>query len=157
MTEQVHNLTRFAAHKNSNGSSSQPGTFALEPHAERVAANLLEAFGLLARRGSGALAWATPYLDDPIAFLLDSISDATSLWDTNGDLIYCNRAAAELGIGVGSESLGETLHLAGRRFERRCLRCHTHGVDYMLEIVHEIRPLSAENPYVRGRSQKRRS
>jgi PAS domain-containing protein len=60
---------------------------------------LLGAARLLNRRGAGSLAWAAPFRDDPIAFLLDSMSDGMIIWAVGGELLYQNRAAAELGSG----------------------------------------------------------
>ena len=72
--------------------------------ADQGSAELLRAFAMLSRRGTGLGSWAAPFRHDPIAFLLDSVSDATNLWGPAGELLYRNRAAAELDIGYPSEA-----------------------------------------------------
>jgi hypothetical protein len=99
---------------------------------------LLTAFELLGRRGQGQLAWAPPLSDDPIAFLLDSVSDAISLWALDGKLLYQNRAAAGNRDWRGAEALLEQFTARGRRFERRCLRYGTDRGGYLLEVIHEL-------------------
>jgi len=108
---------------------------------ERRLAELLEVFELLSRRGIGLRAWAAPFRDDPLAFLLDTMSDGTRIWNARGELIYQNRAAAELRVGGREEVPIELILVNGQRFERRCLRCRLRGTDYVLEIVREVRPL----------------
>jgi hypothetical protein len=106
---------------------------------------LLTAFDLIARRGSGECAWAAPLGDDPIAFLLDSISDAANLWSADGARLCRNRASVALGLvsrmpGPTSESASgvEAFSTRGRRYQRRCLRCRIRAADYVLEIVREL-------------------
>lgn len=99
---------------------------------------LLKAFDLLTHRGAGALPWAAPLRDDPIAFLLDTMGDAISLRGAQGELLYQNRAAAELGIGRRDVAPLEAFAARGRRFERRCLSCCSRGGEYVLEIIREV-------------------
>jgi hypothetical protein len=101
-------------------------------------AYLLRAFGLLARRGAGEEAWASPFRDHPIAFLLDTVSDAASIWTVSGELLYQNRMARELGIGRGTDAAMEELSAGGRRFERRTIRSSSNGVEYVIEILREV-------------------
>jgi hypothetical protein len=109
---------------------------------------LLGAARLLNRRGAGSLAWAAPFREDPIAFLLDSMSDGMIIWAIGGELLYQNRAAAELGAGSRSVLPNvlpnpvplEAFSSSGRHFERRSLRCRAPGVDYILEIIREVSP-----------------
>jgi hypothetical protein len=105
---------------------------------ERATHSLLHAVGLLSRRGIGGLAWSTPFHDDPIAFMLDSINDALNVWDSEGRLVYQNRTAMGLGIGRSSDSAYEQFSSDGRRFERRCQRCRARGRSFLLEIIHEV-------------------
>lgn len=56
---------------------------------------LLRALRRVNRRGPGASAWAS-VMDDPIAFLLQSMSDPLLLRDREGRTIYANPAAQEL-------------------------------------------------------------
>jgi hypothetical protein len=101
-------------------------------------ADLLEAFGLLAQRGSGGLPWAAPFRHDPIAFLLDSMGDAVNLWTAGGFLLHRNRAAEALDMGRDEEAPVQVLSVDGRSFERRCMRCHADGIEYMLEMIREL-------------------
>jgi hypothetical protein len=120
--------------------SSDRGETPQESPAEHRLADLLEAFELLSHRGVGVRAWAAPFRDDPLAFLLDTVSDGARIWNARGDLVYENRAAAEIGVGGSNETPVEVLVVNDRSFERRCLRCHFHDVDYILEIVREVAP-----------------
>jgi hypothetical protein len=105
---------------------------------EQAVADLLRAFELLNRRGTGVSAWAAPFRDDPLAFLLDSTSDAMSVWGGGGELLYQNRAAAGLNVGHREAAPLEEFSSRGRRFERRCLRCGFQGAEYVLEIIREV-------------------
>jgi len=109
------------------------------PSRARATADLLDAFQLLTRRGAGMLAWAAPFRDHPIAFLLDSMGDAANLWGAQGELLYQNRAAAALGLGRAEDSPSEDFDTEGRHFERRCLRFRADELEYVLEVIHEVR------------------
>src|SRR5262245_7747611 len=76
---------------------------------EHHLAELLEAFELLSHRGIGLSAWAAPFRDDPLAFLLDTVSDAARIWNAHGDLVYENRAATQLGVGGSHDAAIEVL------------------------------------------------
>jgi hypothetical protein len=106
---------------------------------ERASFALLRAFDLLSHRGDGTTAWAASYRHDPIAFILDAMGDAINIWDTAGELLYQNRAAAELGIGRSDETALEVFASSGRRFERRGLRCGLRAASYVLEVIRELR------------------
>ena len=121
------------------GVLSLPRERPLQGLAERAAAELLEAFALLTRRGPGDGAWAAPFLHDPIAFLLDSISDAANVWGPGGELLYRNRAATELDIGYFHAAPVQQFYLSRRCFERRSMRYRSHGADYLLEIIREVK------------------
>jgi len=56
---------------------------------------LLRALRRVSRRGPGAAAWAS-VANDPISFLLESMSDPILLRDREGETIYANPAAREL-------------------------------------------------------------
>jgi hypothetical protein len=105
---------------------------------EKAAEALVGAFGLLARHGTGMFPWATSFRHDPIAFLLDTIGDAANLWGSDGELLYQNRAASELGKGCCDAKPLEEFSARGRRFERRCIRCDTHGGEFILEVIHDV-------------------
>ena len=110
---------------------------------DQAVGELLGAARLLNRRGPGGLAWAAPFRDDPIAFLLDSMSDAMNIWAVGGELLYQNRAAAELGVGSRNAVPLEAFSSSGRHFERRSLRCRALGIDYILEIIREVPPAAS--------------
>jgi hypothetical protein len=107
---------------------------------------LLQAFALLNLRGTGVLAWAAPFRDNPIAFLLDSMSDALSIWSSSGELLFQNRYAARLAERYGAkvrdsrEAPLERFTSRGQSFERRSLRCTGGGIEYVLEIIHPLTP-----------------
>ena len=102
-------------------------------------------------------AYATPALtsargtrtrndDDPLTFLLDSVSDAVNLWSADGQLLYRNRASGSLHAvfvptapSQDRESEVEKFALLGRSFERRYLRCHIERQDYYLEVIRDVR------------------
>jgi hypothetical protein len=105
---------------------------------------LLQAFALLNLRGTGVLAWAAPFRDNPIAFLLDSMSDALSIWSSSGELLFQNRYAARLAERYGAkvrdsrEAPLERFTSRGQSFERRSLRCTGDGIEYVIEIIHPL-------------------
>jgi len=105
---------------------------------EQAVSALLSAFELLTHRGNGSEAWASPFRDNALAFLLDSMSDATNLWGSEGALLYRNRAAEELGIGRYDDTAVEELTIRGRRFERRTARCRCEGKEYLFEILRDL-------------------
>jgi hypothetical protein len=107
-------------------------------HGEQAVSALLGAFELLTHRGNGSAAWASPFRDNALAFLLDSISDATNLWGPEGELLYRNRAAEQLGIGRCDDTGAEELMIYGRHFERRAARCRCGGKQYVLEILRDL-------------------
>lgn len=114
-------------------------------HGSQSASGLLSAFELIARRGAGRSSWAAPLGDDPIAFLLDSISDAANLWSASGSLLCRNRASIALGSisavpppSPGPGSAVEGFSVQDHRYERRYLHCRMRARDYVLEVVREV-------------------
>lgn len=124
-------------------------------HGEQAVSALLGAFELLTHRGNGSAAWASPFRDNALAFLLDSMSDAGNLWDWEGELLYRNRAAEQLGIGRCDDTAAEELTIHGRRFERRAARCRCGDTEYVLEILRdlELRRFPPERTLVGPREQ----
>jgi PAS domain-containing protein len=120
------------------------------PMSDSALGQLLRALELLDRRGTGVQAWAAPFRDNPIAFLLDSIGDALRLWSSSGELLFQNRHAARLAERQGGHELHgakvrhsreaplERFTSRGQRFERRSLRCAGDGIEYVIEIVHPL-------------------
>ena len=80
---------------------------------EQAVSALLSAFELLTNRGNGSAAWASPFRDNALAFLLDSMSDAANLWGSAGELLYRNRAAEQLGIGRCDDTRWRSSRFAG--------------------------------------------
>src|SRR5690348_6774274 len=68
---------------------------------------LLSALRHLAFRAGEPGAWAAPLARDPIAFLLDSITEAVNVRTSGGELVYSNRSAADFGP-LGPADLGVT-------------------------------------------------
>jgi hypothetical protein len=124
---------------------SQSESFARLPN-DNALGQLLRAFALLNQQGIGVLAWAAPFRDNPIAFLLDSMSDALSVWSSSGELLFQNRYAAYLAERHGGkvrhrlEAPLERFTSRGQRFERRALRCTGDGLEYVIEIIHPLTP-----------------
>jgi len=110
------------------------------PSSDGSLSQLLCTFELLNRQGPGVFARAAPFRDDPIAFVLDSIGDAVRIWSSSGDLLFQNRMAARLDIQPGDGYPLERLTSRGQHFEKRSLRCTGGGVDYLIEIAHEVTP-----------------
>lgn len=102
--------------------------------ADLATAALVTAFGLLARRGPGPTAWAASFRHDPIAFLLDSSSDAITLRGMDGQVVYRNRAAEEAGVGP-AQTAGRLRSEGNGRLERRSCRFRCGQAEYLLEIV----------------------
>lgn len=124
---------------------SQSESVARPPN-DNALSQLLRAFALLNQQGTGVLAWAAPFRDNPIAFLLDSMSDALSVWSSSGELLFQNRHATHLAERHGDKARHrldaplERFTSRGRRFERRSVRCTGDGIEYVIEIVHPLTP-----------------
>lgn len=103
------------------------------------AAELVAACTLLTCRGTGPQAWTFGYRQDPVAFLLDTIEEAVSLWTTEGARLYRNRAAEALNLGWRGYAALERLRQDDRDLERRCISFSLGHASYVLEIVHEAR------------------
>lgn len=101
------------------------------------AAELVAACTLLARRGPGPQAWTFGYRHDPVAFLLETIEEAVSLWTAEGARLYRNRAAESLNLGWRGYAALERLRQDERDLERRCISFSLGHAGYVLEIVHE--------------------
>ncbi len=107
---------------------------------EMGAAELIAACALLACRGPGPQAWTLGYRHDPVAFLLETIEEAVSLWTTDGAKLYCNRAAEALNLDWRGYVALEQFRRDDRDLERRCMAFSLGEVAYVLEIVHEVKP-----------------
>ena len=97
---------------------------------------LVSAMELLNFRSSGPAAWVSPFRENPIAFLLDSMADAVTVKDEHGAVVFRNRAGMELQLtGCESESL-TVIIVAGQRFERRRIRFSAGRDTFVMEILH---------------------
>jgi len=119
----------------------QPQPEPPEPEVEPALPNLLPLLSALRHLGFRAGepgAWGAPLARDPIAFLLDSITEAVNVRTTSGELIYSNRTAAELDpLGPADPGVSE-LARGGQRFERRAVAFETVDATYIVEILREI-------------------
>lgn len=88
-------------------------------------ASLLAAVEHLGLRSEGPEAWTAGPGNDPIAFLIDTIADAVTLW-AGGSLIYRNRSA-------------ERLEAARCDLERRSLYFRAGNTEYVLEVARASR------------------
>ncbi|HEY8927027.1 MAG TPA: hypothetical protein VIU64_21740 [Polyangia bacterium] len=119
----------------------QPQPEPPEPEAEPDFPNLLPLLSALRRlefRAGEPGAWGAPLSRDPIAFLLDSITEAVNVRTTSGELVYSNRSAAELApLGPPDPGVSEVAR-DGQRFERRAVAFETIDATYIVEILREI-------------------
>lgn len=82
---------------------------------------LLHSLGRLRRRGVGPSAWASTFENDPLAFLLDSMSDAFLIRTLEGDILFENRFARELELAHRAFTDYEKFENDGTPYERRGL------------------------------------
>jgi hypothetical protein len=113
------------------------------PSIESSVRSLVHALELLARRGTGGAAWAVPFGEDPIAFVLDTMTDGVTLWSLAGELLYKKRAATELGATAGAhaESVEAPMELfasGGKHFARRSSRCVFQGAVYFVGSIRVV-------------------
>lgn len=75
------------------------------------------------RSTSGGTAWTVSLHDDPLAFLLDSMSDAWTLRDGQGELLFASDQATAWGLEQSeSSALFEQFEHKNSRYERRGLK-----------------------------------
>ncbi len=103
------------------------------------AAALLSALEHLCCQGAGPQAWVASFQHDPIAFLLDAMSDAVNVWSAEGRLVYRNPSSTELGLGKFEDKALVVIVNSGLRYQRRCVRFQAPNAEFLLEI---IRPLN---------------
>jgi hypothetical protein len=107
----------------------------ITPREEGPMVALLAALGRLARRGQGSAAWAQPLVEDPIAFLLDSVHDAVNVWSPTGELLFTNRSAGAFELGWPGGPRVEHITSGQRVYERRCLPFTLFDAHYLIEII----------------------
>ncbi len=99
---------------------------------------LLEAIERLRRQGPGPCAWRTSFCDDPIAFILDSISDALVLRDEKGKVLYANNAAHQLGILNACDQDYEEFYDHGIKYFRRSMRYQLPNQVIVIEVASRL-------------------
>lgn len=107
----------------------------IRPIEDVGAAELLAACHLLSTRGSGSQAWTLWYRHDPVAFLLDAMDEAVTLWAAEGQPLFRNRTAEAFNVAWRGYAAAESFHYGDRDLERRCLAFTLGGRDYVLEII----------------------
>ena len=83
---------------------------------------LLNSLTRVRRRGHGPSAWAPVFDNDPLAFLLDSISDAFVVRGMDDRVIFDNPLARELRLGERRFSLYEEFEVDGEQFLGRGMK-----------------------------------
>ncbi len=85
---------------------------------------LLQSLQNLKRRSSsGGAAWTTSLQGDPLGFILDSMSDAWTLKDSRGNIIFASERAEQWGISDRqSSSLFDEYESGKARYQKRGLR-----------------------------------
>lgn len=93
--------------------------------------SLVRAMSRLQRRGKGERAWTTSVADEPLAFLLDAISDAWMLRERGGKVLFANAAARALSLETRPTEVYEKFRAEGKLYERRTQAFE----QYVLEVV----------------------
>lgn len=96
---------------------------------------LIDAFARLGRRGPGTTGWAMPFSDNPLSFLLDSMSDAVFVRQHGGQVVYRNRAATALPVLDRPPAAVERVYIGTRCYERRCLAIEEEPVQLIIEVL----------------------
>ena len=99
---------------------------------------LLNALQRVARRGPGPSAWA-PVMNDPLTFLLDSMSDALLVRGLDGQLLFANALAHELGLVERHFSAYEEFERAGQRYLGRGLQIQLPEGQLTFTLVSRVR------------------
>jgi PAS domain-containing protein len=99
---------------------------------------LLAAFQSLARRGVGPDAFAAPFAESPLTFLLDTIQDAVLVRWADGTVAYRNRAAEAL-TALGSEDSYPQYTQDGVTYERRRMRYREGATQVVVEVISRSR------------------
>jgi len=102
---------------------------------------LLEAFARLSFRSEGAFAWAPALAENPLAFLLDAVSDAVVLRSSSGRAVYANPSARRMVIPERwpeAEAAHEVLQVEDGQYERRCMSFSQGGETFVLEVLRRM-------------------
>ncbi len=84
---------------------------------------LLQSLQNLKRRSSsGGAAWTTSLQGDPLGFILDSMSDAWTLKDSRGNIIFASERAEQCISDRQSSSLFDEYESGKARYQKRGLR-----------------------------------
>ncbi len=102
---------------------------------------LLEGLAAAARRSEGENSWAQPHAENPIGFVLDSMSDGIVVRTLGGDIVFRNRAAASMELpnhyGGEYEESGEyeEIEAGNYRWVCRRVRYRSGGETLTVEVI----------------------
>lgn len=99
---------------------------------------LLEAVERLRRQGPGPEGWRTSLSDDPIAFLLDSMTDAFLVRCDQGEVLYANPVAEQIELMKRTTETHQRFQVKGVNYVRRSMRYHLPNRVLILEIASKI-------------------
>ncbi len=99
---------------------------------------LLDAIDRLSRRGTGPSAWA-PVFEDPLAFLLDALSDGLLVRGANDEVLFANALATELKLGERAFNPYEEFERAGESYAARGLRLEMAEGPITFTLVTKVR------------------
>lgn len=118
----------------------RPITFPLLIQRTDPLEDLIEAFLRLSFRGEGEEAWAPALAENPLLFLLDTISDAVVLRLEHGNMLYANPAARNMGVLQSRPTTAfEKLRLNDQLYERRCMSFSAGPNTVVLEVLRRVR------------------
>lgn len=113
----------------------EPGGAEIPDYLQPLAA-LLAAIRKVNPRGPGPAGWSLSLAEDPVAFLLSSMSDAVLIRAEEGRVLYSNPRAASLKLVEREFAAFEEFSLEGVSYERRGLRLELPGGVLTLEIAY---------------------
>lgn len=99
---------------------------------------LLGAVRRLTRRGQGPSAWA-PVHRDPISFLLDTMSDALVVRGLDGEVLFANPVAEQLGLQQRNFAAYEEFELGEESYLARGLRVELPQGPLTFTVVTRVR------------------
>ena len=115
--------------------SHPPDTSQAYLHDLGVLEVLLSTLNRLGRRGDGPSAWAPVFENDPLAFLLDTMSDAFIVRGLDGQVLFDNPPARQLGLSERPFSAFEEFEQGGEAFQGRGLQVNLPGGQICFTIV----------------------
>jgi len=100
-------------------------------------AALLDALGAASRCCDGDEAWVAPYIEHPLAFVLDTLSDGIVVWTGNGRIVFANRAARSMELDPPSAATFQELTVGEKCLSRRAIRYERGGETFVVEVISE--------------------